>query len=366
MAEPNGAVAPADNGISADEIALYDRQIRLWGMKAQEKIRNARILLVTIRALGAEVAKNLVLAGIHSLTIIDPGTVTESDFPSFLLSPEHIGQNRAAASTPALTQLNPRVRIIPSPLDIRTTPLTPSYLSTFDIIIATSLDTTSTLLTTLNTATRAASRPFYAASSHGLYGFLFSDLISHTFIISRALANRGTAPGPESTTRSILSAVPSPDDPATELVTKRELYSPWPAPLSAPLPADIVSHPRRRKAVTPILSCFTALWAFAAQYDRAPNSGSREDLVAFTELASEAHKKRGLPSETLRSEVLRSFLQGIGSEVVAITAGLGAMLAQDVIVVLGQNQQPVQNLVVMDGEEIVAPVFAMHGALGAA
>jgi len=30
------AVAEADS-ISADEIALYDRQIRLWGVQAQEK-----------------------------------------------------------------------------------------------------------------------------------------------------------------------------------------------------------------------------------------------------------------------------------------------------------------------------------------
>src|SRR4051794_28084027 len=30
--------------ISADEIALYDRQIRLWGVKAQERLRSAKIL----------------------------------------------------------------------------------------------------------------------------------------------------------------------------------------------------------------------------------------------------------------------------------------------------------------------------------
>lgn len=57
LTEPSGAPAPAVNGaiptddaagqvvaaiaeankISADEIALYDRQIRLWGVQAQEK-----------------------------------------------------------------------------------------------------------------------------------------------------------------------------------------------------------------------------------------------------------------------------------------------------------------------------------------
>lgn len=66
-------------GLSADEIALYDRQIRLWGAQAQERIRSAHILLISLRALGTEIAKNLTLAGINSLTIIDDDVVTEED-----------------------------------------------------------------------------------------------------------------------------------------------------------------------------------------------------------------------------------------------------------------------------------------------
>src|SRR5690242_17909257 len=62
-----------------DEIALYDRQIRLWGMAAQAKIQNANILLITIRALANEIAKNLVLAGVGSLTLLDNAIVAEAD-----------------------------------------------------------------------------------------------------------------------------------------------------------------------------------------------------------------------------------------------------------------------------------------------
>ena len=68
-----------NQSLSADEIALYDRQIRLWGAQAQARIRSAHILLVSLRALGTEIAKNLVLAGISSLTIIDDEPVTEED-----------------------------------------------------------------------------------------------------------------------------------------------------------------------------------------------------------------------------------------------------------------------------------------------
>ena len=43
------------------------------------RIRSANILLITAKALANEVAKNLVLAGIGSLTIIDHQDVTEED-----------------------------------------------------------------------------------------------------------------------------------------------------------------------------------------------------------------------------------------------------------------------------------------------
>jgi ubiquitin-like 1-activating enzyme E1 A len=77
-----------------DEIALYDRQIRLWGVKAQEKIRTANILLVSIKALANEIAKNLVLAGIGSITLADHENVTEDDLGAqFFISDADVGKN---------------------------------------------------------------------------------------------------------------------------------------------------------------------------------------------------------------------------------------------------------------------------------
>jgi ubiquitin-like 1-activating enzyme E1 A len=88
----------------------------------------------------------------------------------------------------------------------------------------------------------------------------------------------------------------------------------------------------------------------------------------FTVLATQKHKALGLPDETLNSEVLRKFLQNLGSEIAPVTAVLGGQLAQDVINVLGARQQPIQNLVVFDGDTMDAPMYALHpeGALGEA
>jgi hypothetical protein len=87
-------MAATTEELSADEIALYDRQLRLWGIEAQNRMRKANVLLINIRALGNEIAKNLVLAGIGSLTIMDSNVVTETDIASqFFITEEDLGKN---------------------------------------------------------------------------------------------------------------------------------------------------------------------------------------------------------------------------------------------------------------------------------
>lgn len=81
------------NEISVDEVSLYDRQIRLWGLKAQERMRNSRILAINITGLQAEVLKNIVLAGIGHLTLMDEGVVGENELTNFLLEDNALGQN---------------------------------------------------------------------------------------------------------------------------------------------------------------------------------------------------------------------------------------------------------------------------------
>ncbi|GJC95358.1 thiF family protein [Colletotrichum higginsianum] len=356
------AAAPA---ISADEIALYDRQIRLWGMKAQEKIRNANILLITMKALANEIAKNLVLAGIGSLTILDGAAVSESDLGSqFFLSEEenHVGQNRAQAAAAAIQKLNPRVQVHVDAEGIKSKGT--SYFSAFDIVIATDLDPDS--LNIINTATRLHQRSFYAAGTHGMYGFIFSDLIEHDYVIERDLGNVATKLAPETRTRSVVAVNTKKEGGKTiEVVTKRELYSTWYlASDGATLPEEYAKSARRKKAVSPVISCLRALWDFQVLNSGRLPSHTKEDLGLFTKLATAKHAQLGLPSETLRSEVLRSFLQNIGNG--PITAILGGQLAQDVINVLGQTQQPIQNMVIFDGNSMEASVLPLHpvGELG--
>lgn len=350
----------------SDEIALYDRQIRLWGVQAQEKIRNANILLINLRGLATEVAKNLVLAGIKSITVLDSAVVTEEDLGcQFFLTEASVGSNRAEAAAPQIRNLNPRVNVVVDTSDISSK--SPSFFADFTVVIVT--DQHPDTLNVLNTATRLHNVPFYAASLQGMYGTIFADLISHEFVISREASNIPTKVGPETRTRTVVSAVTRKEGGKNvEMVTKRELYSTFfLASDIAQLPSEIVKSPRRKRAVTPLLSCFRALWQFETLHGgKYPSPTSHADIAAFTTYATNCHRHLGLPAETLKSGMLRGFLQNLGSEIAPVAAIVGGWLSQDVINVLGQRQQPLQNFVFFDGSETEAPVYALHpdGELG--
>ncbi|KZF19181.1 hypothetical protein L228DRAFT_241853 [Xylona heveae TC161] len=357
--ETIAAIAQAQT-ISADEIALYDRQIRLWGVKAQEKLRTANILLISMKALANEVAKNLVLAGIGSLTIVDHELVSPDDLCSqFFITDDDVGKNRADAAAPHIRKLNPRVTLHVDQQDIRLKPQ--EFFGQFSLIIATDLDFET--LNTVNAAARLSNRPFYAAGTHGFYGYIFADLISHDFVIEREKSNVPTiVPKIETATRTITASTTKEESggKTIELVTKRELYSPLLLANSSPLPLEYVNNRRRLRQVTPLLTCLKALWEYQKIVSGTLPSHSHADLELFTTLATEKHRELQLPPESLRSDFLRRFLQNLGSEIAPVTAFLGGQLAQDVINVLGQREQPIQNLLLFDGEESRGPVYALH------
>ena len=84
--------------LSAKEAEIYDRQIRLWGVEAQQRLRGARVFVCGLSGLGGEVCKNLVLAGI-SVTLLDDATVTPKQLgaANFLLDADSLGKNVRSA-----------------------------------------------------------------------------------------------------------------------------------------------------------------------------------------------------------------------------------------------------------------------------
>ena len=67
-------------------------QIRLWGLDAQKRLRAARVLVAGMRGLGNEVTKNLVLAGVNSMTILDHEKMTKEDCVSSFLGKSKVNK----------------------------------------------------------------------------------------------------------------------------------------------------------------------------------------------------------------------------------------------------------------------------------
>ena len=86
-------------------------------------------------------------------------------------------------------------------------------------------------------------------------------------------------------------------------------------------------------------------------------SHNAQDLSLFTTLARQKSHELQLPDSVLTADFLRTFLQGLGSEVAPVAAVLGATLAQDVLNVLQKKEQPVQNLVCLEGEVFAWVLF---------
>lgn len=229
----------------------------------------------------------------------------------------------------------------------------------FDMVIATDLDLVP--FSMVNAACRFVNKPFYAAGSHGMYGFIFADLITHDYVIEREKSNIPTQLKAETMTRTIVATnAKEVNGRQIEMVTKREMYSPINLANTSPLPAEQISSRRRKLQVPPLLTCLRALWEFQALTQQSFPSHSHTDLEIFTRLATDKHKELQLPPETLRSEFLRSFLQNVGSEIAPVTAFLGGQLAQDVINVLGQREQPIQNFLLFDSDDAKGPIYALH------
>jgi molybdopterin/thiamine biosynthesis adenylyltransferase len=97
---------------------LHSRQIWTYGLEAMRRMASTSVAVVGLNGLGAEVAKNLILANIQRVLLLDDCTTTLSDLSShFYLSQLDIGLNRAHACRERLQQLNPAVSVTSHDVD---------------------------------------------------------------------------------------------------------------------------------------------------------------------------------------------------------------------------------------------------------
>ncbi|WJZ89128.1 hypothetical protein VitviT2T_008371 [Vitis vinifera] len=150
---------------------LHSRQLAVYGRETMRRLFASNVLVSGLQGLGAEIAKNLILAGVKSVTLHDEGTVELWDMSSnFIFSENDVGKNRALASVQKLQELNNAVVI-----STLTTKLTKEDLSDFQAVVFTDIYFEKAI--EFNDYCHSHQPPiaFIKAEVRGLFGSVFCD-----------------------------------------------------------------------------------------------------------------------------------------------------------------------------------------------
>ncbi|XP_020202542.1 ubiquitin-activating enzyme E1 1 isoform X2 [Cajanus cajan] len=169
--EGASAMALGDSNPPDIDEDLHSRQLAVYGRETMRRLFASNVLVSGMQGLGVEIAKNLILAGVKSVTLHDEGTVELWDLSSnFVFSENDIGKNRAAASVSKLQELNNAV-IVQS----LTTQLTKEHLSNFQAIVFTDISLEKAF--EFNDYCHSHQPPiaFIKTEVRGLFGSVFCD-----------------------------------------------------------------------------------------------------------------------------------------------------------------------------------------------
>lgn len=167
--DDNAKVSDTSRQLTGEEAALYDRQIRLWGLEAQRKLSSSHVLILgdVTSLLAQELSKNIVLAGVARLCI----TVTEKD--STATKDDQTQQttgflgNDLQSIITSLRDMNPHVEVTTSDEEALD-------FSTYSVVCVLGLDKIKNI--TINKKCRLANVPVLTGQAFGFVGWFFLDL----------------------------------------------------------------------------------------------------------------------------------------------------------------------------------------------
>ncbi|GAA5812811.1 hypothetical protein MFLAVUS_006270 [Mucor flavus] len=310
--------------ITKDEAAIYDRQIRLWGLDAQQRIGKADILIAGVRGLSDEVCKNLALAGVASITLLDHENVTEADLGAqFFLTEENIGQNKAEASAPSIRNLNPRVKVVVDQQNI--CEKSDEFFESFAVVCL--VHSNYLVMDRVDKLRRKVNKPFYASDAFGWFGYIFCDLGEHTYIYEEKPDPKAERRKPEKTTMT-----------ESYKSFEESLCRNW---------SDL--RPKALKKISPVAFLTHLLLKFQKDNNRSP---TKDDSGALIVTKAKYLSAMGVEDTDLLND---SYIQDLSNlfdtEITSIAATVGGILAQDILRTISANELPICNWFYLDGKE---------------
>jgi ubiquitin-activating enzyme E1 len=152
--------------------SLYSRQLYVLGHEAMKRMGLSNVLVAGLGGLGVEIAKNIALAGVKSLTLYDPTPVGISDLSSqFFLQSQDVGKRRVDVAAPRVAELNSYVPITILESESLTDDL--PQLKHFQVIVLTKTSLKDQL--TISDFCHQNGIYIVIADTFGLFGYLFND-----------------------------------------------------------------------------------------------------------------------------------------------------------------------------------------------
>lgn len=322
--------------ITEDEAALYDRQIRLWGLDAQKRLRASRVLVAGVCGLGAEVIKNLVLSGVKSVTLLDHRTVTNVETCSNFLAPhDAIGKNIAEASRERAQILNPMVEVAADTSNVKDK--VDEYFTQFDVVCLCRCGREQ--LTRINNICRQKKILFFAGDVFGFFGYTFTDLQEHQYVEDVREKKEVEQEGKKQTIEE------------TKMVKRTESF----IPLCQALDADWTSnkYASQLRKISPAYFIMHILMEFASLHGRIPDPARRnEDEVELLTIKNALLEKMAVPQEKVDNQ----FAGLVFGQVSPVCAIVGGVLAQEIIKAVSQKDPPLNNFfffTTLDGAGVV-------------
>lgn len=171
VVEPSVNMGLEDVNMQDIDEDLHSRQLAVYGRETMRKLFGANVLISGMQGLGAEIAKNLILAGVKSVTLHDEGSVELWDLSgNFLFSENDVGKNRAQASVQKLQELNNAVLVSTLP-----TKLTKEQLSNYQAVVFTDIDLETAIDFNDYCHNHQPPIAFIKTEVRGLFGYTFCD-----------------------------------------------------------------------------------------------------------------------------------------------------------------------------------------------
>ncbi|KAL6654964.1 hypothetical protein ACP70R_008429 [Stipagrostis hirtigluma subsp. patula] len=290
----------AEEELTAQETALYDRQIRVWGVDAQKRLSKAHVLVCGMNGTTTEFCKNIVLAGVGSLSLMDDHIVTEDDLnANFLIPPDD-----------SIYGGRPRAEGDPSLID-------GEFLDKFDIVVVSRASLKTKLFINENCRKRSKHIAFYAIDCKDSCGEIFVDLQKHSYVKKKA---EGEAEQQELTYPSLQEAI----------------SVPW------------KNLPRK---TTKLYFAMRVLENYELSEGRSPGDTTLSDAPAVLARRKDMCEKMSLNESQIPTALLERLLAAGNKEHPAVCAILGGILGQEVIKSISCKGDPIKNFFYFDAAD---------------